>query len=511
MEFDPGLFVGLFARTFTFWWVILPAIFLGLIVGAIPGFSAANTIIILLPLTLAMDPEVGLIFMVALYASSRMGAGIPAILVNIPGTAGAAATPLDGYPMTKQGRGQQALAISFVSSVFGGLLATVITLLAMPWLSSVAYYLFSVAMIVVMLFGISLIATIAARDTLKGLIAGFFGLMIGYIGADVVYETPRGTFGFLELYDKVPLIPALVGLFAVSEAFAVIENQSILSERGKAAMQKAGWSETLEGVRIALSKWWHITWTSLIGLVIGVVPGAGAAIAAFVAYQQSRAFSKTPELYGTGHVEGLIAPESANNGVTSGTLVPLLVIGIPGGATAAIMLVVLQYHGVTMGPDLFMESPELAYGPFAAMAVTYFIMIFTILPLARYMSKITVVSTIYMSPIIISFTLVGAFVPRQYMFDMYLALVFGVIGYIARKTGYHTAAILIGVILGPLLETYFLRALKMSEGDIMVIFSSTLANVLWVALAASLVLPYLIQRRRRLRRGQEAAAGGTTE
>jgi putative tricarboxylic transport membrane protein len=314
MEFDPGLFIGLFARTFTLWWVILPAIFLGLVVGAIPGFSAANTIIILLPLTLAMDPEIGLVFMVALYASSRMGAGIPAILVNIPGTAGAAATPLDGYPMTKQGRGQQALAISFVSSVFGGLLATVLTLLAMPWLSQVAFYLHSVEMIVVMLFGISLIATIAARDTLKGLIAGFFGLMIGYIGADVVYETPRGTFGFLELYDKVPLIPALVGLFAVSEAFAVIENQSILSERGKEAMQKAGWAETMEGVRIALSKWWHIIWTSFIGLVIGVVPGAGAAIAAFVAYQQSRTYSKTPELYGTGHVEGLVAPESANNG-----------------------------------------------------------------------------------------------------------------------------------------------------------------------------------------------------
>ena len=494
MEFDPALFIGLFARTFTFWWLILPAIFLGLVVGAIPGFSAANTIIILLPMTLAMDPETGLIFMVALYASSRMGAGIPAILVNIPGTAGAAATPLDGYPMTKQGRGQQALAISFVSSVFGGLLATVITLLAMPWLSQLAFYLHSVEMIVIMLFGISLIATIAARDTLKGLIAGFFGLMIGYIGADVVYETPRGTFGFLELYDKVPLIPALVGLFAVSEAFFVIEGESILSKRGREAMQKAGWAGTIEGVRIALSKWWHIIWTSMIGLVIGVVPGAGAAIASFVAYQQSRTFSKTPELYGTGHVEGLVAPESANNGVTSGTLVPLLVIGIPGGATAAIMLVVLQYHGVTMGPDLFMENPELAYGPFAAMAVTYFIMIFTIAPLARYMSRITVVSTIYMSPIIISFTLVGAFVPRQYMFDMYLALVFGVIGYIARKTGYHTAAILIGVILGPLLETYFLRVLKMSEGDIMVIFSSALGNVMWVALVICLATPYMLQR-----------------
>jgi putative tricarboxylic transport membrane protein len=502
MEVQWDLFAELFARTITFWWVIVPAIFLGLVVGAIPGFSAANTIIILLPLTLAMDPEVGLIFMVALYASSRMGAGIPAILVNIPGTAGAAATPLDGYPMTKAGRSQQALAISFVASTAGGLLTTLLALLAMPWLSQVAYYLHSVEMIVVMLFGISLIASIAARDTLKGLIAGFFGLMLGSIGADVVYATPRGTFGFLELYDKVPLIPALVGLFAVSEAFAVIERQSILTDRGQDLMRKAGWAETLEGVRIALSKWWHISWTSMIGLVIGVVPGAGASIASFVAYQQSKTYSKTPELYGTGHVEGL--PESANNGVTSGTLIPLLVIGIPGGATAAIMLVVLQYHGITMGPDLFMEDPRLAYGPFTAMAVTYLLMILTILPLARYMSRVTTVSTNYMAPLIISFTLVGAFVSREYMFDMYLALVFGVIGYVARKTGYHVAAILIGVILGPLLETYFLRALKMSDGDIMVLFSSSLGNLLWVGLFVSIGLPYYIDYRRNRRIAVEA-------
>ncbi len=339
MEFDPGLFVDLFARTLTFWWIILPAILLGLVVGAIPGFSAANTIIMLLPLTLWMEPEPGLVFMVAIYASSRMGAGIPAILVNIPGTAGAAATPLDGYPMTKQGRSHQALAISFVSSTAGGLLTTVMALLAMPWLSQAAFYLHSVEMIVIMLFGISLIATIAAKDTLKGLIAGFFGLMIGSIGADVVYATPRGTFGFLELYDKVPLIPALVGLFAISEAFVIIERRSIISEAGQKLMDEAGWAETWEGVKIACSKWWHIIWTSIIGLIIGVVPGAGAAIAAFVAYQQSKTFSKTPELYGTGHVEGLIAPESANNGVTSGTLVPLRVIGIPGRAPADILLV----------------------------------------------------------------------------------------------------------------------------------------------------------------------------
>jgi len=490
-----AILIEVFFETLTFWWVIIPTIFLGLIVGGIPGFSAANTIIILMPLTLAMTLQTGLIFMVTLYCSSRMGAGIPAILVNIPGTAGAAATPLDGYPMAKQGKGQQALAISFVSSSIGGLLTTIIALATMPILARVGFYMHSVEMIVVMLFGISLIASIASKDMLKGLIAGFLGLMIGSIGTDVVYATPRATFGFLELYDGVPLIPALVGLFAVSEAFIIIEKKVIVARGGEVA--SGNWDSTFEGVRIALSRWWHIIWTSIIGLVIGVIPGAGASIASFVAYQQSRSFSKTPELYGTGPPEGLIAPESANNGVTSGTLVPLLVLGIPGGATAAIMLVVMQFHGVSFGPSLFENQPKVGYGMFMAMAVAYFLMLFTILPLSRYMSRVTTIPTIYLAPMIISFTLVGGFVPREYMFDMYLALGFGVLGYIARRTNYHVAAILIGIILGPLLERYFLLALKKSDGDILTLFSSNLGNVLWVGLVLSLISPIFFNWRRK--------------
>jgi putative tricarboxylic transport membrane protein len=332
-----------------------------------------------------------------------------------------------------------------------------------------------------------------------------FGLMIGSIGSDYVYATPRGTFGLLELYDGVPLIPALVGLFAISEAFLIIESESILSQRGRELMVKAGWSGTLEGVRMAFARWWHIVWTSIIGLIIGIVPGAGASIAAFVAYQQSRFFSRTPELYGTGHPEGLIAPEAANNGVTAGTLIPLLTLGIPGGATAAIMLVVMQYHGVVLGPRLFAMQPELGYGVIMAMFVTYLIMIVTVLPLARYMSHVTMVSTAYMAPIVIAFTLVGSFVPREYEFDMYLALVFGLIGYVARKTGYHVAAILIGVILGPLLEQYFLRALRIAEGDVMVIFSSPIGNVLWLFLVITIALPYVLDHLRRRRRPAEGA------
>ena len=251
MEVDAGAFLSLFAQTLSYWWVILIGTVLGLVVGAIPGFSAANTIIILLPITLAMAPTSGMIFMVALYTASRLGAGIPAILVNIPGTAGAAATPLDGYPMAIAGRGQQALTISFVASVLGGLITTIAALVLIPYLSQLAFLLHSVEMIVVMLFGISLIATISAQDTLKGLIAGFFGLMIGYIGADVVYEAPRGTFGFLELYDKVPLIPALVGLFAISEAFVVMERETVLSKEGRTEAATHGWAATFEGVLLA--------------------------------------------------------------------------------------------------------------------------------------------------------------------------------------------------------------------------------------------------------------------
>ncbi|MFY0615421.1 MAG: tripartite tricarboxylate transporter permease [Hyphomicrobiaceae bacterium] len=486
MQVDFALFFSLFGATLGYWWVILPATVLGIIVGAVPGFSAANTIIILLPLTLSMKPEVGLIFMTAIYTASRLGAGIPAILVNIPGTAGAAATPLDGYPMAVQGRSQQALAISFTASVLGGLLTTLLALLLIPWLSQVAFHLHSVEMIVVMLFGISLIATISAEDTIKGLIAGLFGLMIGYIGADVVYEAPRGTFGYLELYDKVPLIPALVGLFAISEAFVVVERRIVLSETAPSGPPVPGWDATFEGIRDTLRRWFHVVWTAVLGLVIGVIPGAGAAIASFVAYQQSRLFSKTPEQYGTGHIEGLIAPEAANNGVTAGTLIPLLIIGVPGGATAAIMAVVLEYHGVQFGPDLFETSPLVGYGPFVAMTITYILLGLLILPLTRYFSNVMIVPTIYMAPIIIAFTLVGSFVPRAYVFDMGVAIVFGIIGYIARKTGYHVAAILIGVILGPLLENFFLRALRISQGDLSTLFSSNIGNVLWVLLFASI-------------------------
>jgi putative tricarboxylic transport membrane protein len=480
---------GQFAAQFAMWWIIWLGILLGIVVGILPGFSPQNTLIMLLPLTLGIPVEQAFAFMVSLYCANHLAGGVPAILIKIPGSGGAAATTLDGYPMTQKGQAQQAIVLSFTASVFGGLITTLATLALLPWLSQIGLYLRSVEMVVVMLFGITLIAVIAAKDTLKGLISGLFGLLIGVIGTDHIYNAPRATFGFLELYDGVPLVAALIGLFAVSEALVMMEEKLIVSSEGRERAMRASWDDTLDGLRLTLVHWWQIVWTAFVGLFIGIVPGAGASIAAFVAYQQSRMWSKHPEKYGTGIPEGVIAPEAANNGVTSGTLVPMMALGVPGGTTAAVMMIVLQYHGMVMGPRLFTTHPELAYGVFVAMAVAYIFMIFTILPLARYMARIVLIETTYLAPVIILVTVVAAFVERQYLFDMGLALVFGVIGYIAHKTNYHVTAMLIGVILGPLFEQYLARSLRISQGDLTVLFSSTLGNVLWGFLVLSLVLP----------------------
>jgi putative tricarboxylic transport membrane protein len=497
MELDLATLAGLFGRSFSLWWAIVPGIALGLAVGILPGFSPQNTLIILLPVTLAMDVEAALAFMIALYCANHLSGSIPAILVNIPGSAGAAATCIDGYQMTKKGQAQQALVVSFVASVAGGLITSLAVLALLPFLARLGLVLRSVEMVVIILFGLTLIAVLAAKDMLKGLIGGAFGLMLGAIGTDQVFSTPRATFGFLELYDGLPLVPVLIGLFAISEALVMIEER-VTGNAAPRAPQRPQWLETVDGLRMAARHWWQIVWTGFIGLVIGVIPGAGAYIASFVAYQQSRLFSRTPHLYGTGHPPGVIAPESANNGVTSGTLVPTMAIGVPGGSTSAVMMIVLQYQGIVLGPRLFLEQPSIAYGVFVMMTVAYLFMVALILPLARYAAKVVTVPVHTIVPLIIALTVVGAFADREYLFDMALALVFGVIGYVAVRTDYHVTSILIGVLLGPIFERYLLRSLRIGQGDILVLFSSPIANVLWCLLVVSVVLP--IWRERRLAR-----------
>src|ERR671911_604958 len=282
MQLGDGVLFNLFLSSLGLWWIILPGMFLGIVVGILPGFSAQNTLIILLPLTLEMSIEAAMAFMISLYCTTQLGGGIPAILFNMPGEGGAAATTLDGYPMTRKGQAQQALVLCFSASAFGGLLTTVAAMTLLPALGQLGFHFRSVEMVVVMVFGLTLIAAIAAKDMLRGLIAGAFGLMIGAIGADPMFGTGRATFGLLELYDGVPLIPILVGLFAISEALVMIENETIVDTAGLSAAKSARWSDTLDGLVIAAKYWWQTVWTSLIGLLVGILPGAGSTVAAFL-------------------------------------------------------------------------------------------------------------------------------------------------------------------------------------------------------------------------------------
>src|SRR5687767_8933132 len=245
MDISYGLLLELFGRSLALWWVIIPGMFLGMVVGILPGFNAQNTLIILLPVTLYMNIEAAMALMISLYCTTQLGGGIPAILFNMPGEGGAVATTLDGYPMTKKGQAQQALVLCFAASAFGGLVTTMLTMMVLPTLGQLGLYFRSVEMVVVIVLGLTLIAAIAAQDLLKGLIAGSFGLMIGAIGIDPVFGTPRATFGFLELYDGVPLIPALIGLFAISEALVMLESETIVRSEDLKTAKAARWADTL--------------------------------------------------------------------------------------------------------------------------------------------------------------------------------------------------------------------------------------------------------------------------
>jgi putative tricarboxylic transport membrane protein len=485
-----------------YWWLIPFGVALGIFIGAVPGFSSTNVLIILLPFTLGMESGAGMAFMASVYSGSHMGGSIPAVLFNVPGTGAAAATCFDGYPMTQQGRGQEALAIAFVASAVGGLFTTGITLGALPYLSRLVYYFGSIENFVIILFGVALIGQITGGSAIKGIIAGMFGLLLGAIGYDHVYSVPRATFGLVYLFDGMPRVPAIVGLFAISEAFRMIEKDTIIDASQLSGALKEGWQGTVRGIATSFRKFGAIIRSSLIGFIVGIIPGAGATIGSFVSYQQAMAFSKDKNAFGKGEPEGVIAAEAANNGLTSGSLIPLLTLGIPGGGTAAVMVVVLQAHGVPIGPRLFQVMPQLAYGVVVAMLVAYIVMIFMGIPLAKGLAKMSFVPTKILAPTIISFTLIGSFVARGFLFDMWIALFFGVLGYILKRTGYSPHAVLLGVILGPLAEQYFLRALLLGNGNPAILFSRPLGNFLWALLAVSMVMPSLLARFRNRKAGR---------
>jgi putative tricarboxylic transport membrane protein len=462
---------------------------IGIIAGALPGFSSSNACAVMLPVTLLMGPEGALVFFASVYNGAQYGGSIPAILVNTPGTPGAGATALDGYPMAKAGHPDMALGISLMASCMGAIISSVIVLLAIKPIASVAFKFGPPEMFVIAILGLSIIASVIGADIKKGLLSGMLGLLIAAMVADPSRGVPRLTFGFLELYDTVPFVPAVIGLFAVTELFYLAGKERIADspETGKIG----NFGEIIKGMKLVLRNPAVSIKSALIGLFIGAIPGAGTTIATFVSYGEAKKSSMNPEKFGSGVPEGIIASEAANNGVTSGALIPMLVLGVPGSGTTAIMLAALMLHGVRPGPELMMHFAPMAYMVIITLACTGILMLLMGLLLGKYFAKIVLVPTNVLLPVILALCIIGAFAYRNAFFDTYLLLTFGVLGFFMRIGGYPFIPMILGIILGPMAESNLYRSLQMSGGDLGILFFRPITLFLWAIVFLSIFRPYI--------------------
>lgn len=456
--------------------LIVAGTMIGIVAGALPGFAASNACAIMLPVTLTMTPAGALIFFSSIYIGAMYGGSIPAILVNTPGTPGASATVLDGYPMAQQGYPDKALGISLMASCVGTLISTIILIFVIDPVAEIAFKFGPPEMFVIAMFGLSIISSVVGKEVKKGLLSGFLGLLIAAMVADPARSIPRLTFGFLELYDTVPFVPAVIGLFAVSELFFMMKKKQIATGNTD---NIGNIEQIIEGIKLVLKNPFATIKASLLGTLIGAIPGTGSAVATFVSYAEIKRSSKHPEEFGKGSPEGIIASEAANNGVTGGAFIPMLTLGVPGSSTMAIMMAALLLHGVRPGPELMTQHTSLAYIVMISLFFAAVAMVVLGMLLGKYFAKVVLVPTNILIPVVLSLCVIGSFAYRSAVFDAYLILIFGVLGYFMKRHEYPAIPLVLGLILGPLAETNLYRSLQMSGGDISILFNRPITIFLW--------------------------------
>lgn len=469
--------------------LLIAGVIVGIIIGALPGLTATMGVALFLPVTFGMEAVAGILLLIGVYFGSIYGGSISAILLNTPGTPASAATALDGYQLTKQGKAGKALGVAAIASGVGGVLSVIMLVFISPQLAELALDFSAPEMFALALFGLSIISSISGGSMLKGLIAGVFGLVIATIGMDPMTSYPRFTFDQLSLLNGLSFIPVMIGLFAVSEALIIMEEQLT----GGQGLKKIVASYVLPKWKELKSLWVTMTRSGLIGTFIGIIPGAGADIAAFVSYNEAKRFSKKEdkELFGKGNLKGVAAAEAANNGVTGGAMVPLLTLGIPGDAVTAVLLGALVVQGIQPGPQLFTTSADLVYTLFAGMFVANILMLIFGLSGIRLFTKILKVPKNIIAPVILVLSTIGAFAIANNFFDVYTMLVAGIIGYFMKKFGFPASPIVLALILGPMAESELRRTLIMSEGSYSIFLDRPIALVLIVFAVLSLVLPMI--------------------
>jgi len=455
----------------------------GIFAGALPGLTATMSVALALPLTFGMPPAAGILLLIGVYKGAIKGSAIPSILLNTPGTPASAATVMDGFAFAKRGEAGRALGLSATASTVGGLISCVIVILVAPQLARFALRFSSPEFFLLAVFGLTIIASVSGKNMAKGVLVGFFGMMLSMVGIDVVTGFSRYTFGNVNLLGGISFIPAMIGLFAMAEVFSNIED---LAEKTMEVQKVSKIVPTRKDLK-AIFKTGGIH--GVLGTFIGIIPGAGAEIAAFVSYSLQKQTAKNPEDYGTGIPEGVIAPESSSNAQTGGALIPMLTLGIPGDATTAVLIGALTIQGLQPGPLLFQNHPVLVYTIFVGMFLANIFMLIIGLSTINLFAKILSIPKSILTTIIIILSIVGSFAINMNYFDVFVMLGFGILGYFMKKLDVPVAPATIGLILGPMAERHFRTALIMSGGDYTVFFSSPISIVFILLIIGSFALP----------------------
>jgi putative tricarboxylic transport membrane protein len=447
--------------------------FVGIILGAIPGIGPPLAMAMFLPFIFGMSAIPAMMFILGIYNGSVYGGSVSAILINTPGTPGSVATTFDGYPMAKKGMAGKALGISLCSSAIGGIVSTVAFLLFYQPLNNL-FIAFGPSQLFLLILVAFLTITILAKESIiKGLIASGMGLLLGLVGYDLVSGSTRFTFGYLFIEDGLDLISVLIGWFAVTELmFLVQEKQATIS--GVGILRGSTW----DGVKVVFRYPKELLASASLGSLIGAIPGVGIAVANLIAYSSAKGRSKHPEEFGQGSIEGLIAPETANNAVTSTSLIPTLALGIPGGASAAIILGALMMLGFRPGPGLYTANPGLIGALIIGLVVINIMMFISGLMLSKAYMKITQIRISVLVPVILIISLLGCYLSRSRLTDIFFAIVLGLFAYGLRKAGYSLACVVLGFILAKMMEEYFFKSFLISDSGILIFFEGPINIVL---------------------------------
>ena len=442
---------------------------IGIVIGVLPGLGATTGAALLLPFTLTMPPVHAIAVLATIYVSATFAGSITAILINTPGTSAAAATTFDGFPLAQKGQAGRALGIAVISSTFGGVVSVIVLCFAAPLLARVAYEFRPPEYFALTVFGLSMLASISAGGAVKNLIGGVFGVWLSTIGAERVTAIERFMFGNYELYEGLGFVPVMIGLFAMSELLvqSKIANQAVEFVKMKAVQLPS---------RDDYKKIWKtVLRSSGIGTFIGILPAEGATVASMIGYSEAKRWSKNKEEFGKGSIEGIAGAESANNAATGGAMVPTMVLGIPGSGTTAIILVGLMVHGLRPGPYLFTEQVYSVYQIFGSMLAANIMFLLMGLYAAKLFARISLIPISLLWPIVFALSVIGAYALNSSLLDIWIVLIFGVVGFFARRFGFAVAPIAVGLILGKMVEVNLQNSLKIFNGEWWQILTQPLA------------------------------------